>query len=88
MAVPKKEFGIIGLGRMGASLSLQALEKGMRVVGLERKGAPEDLLRANLVEAHNTSDFRQLLSPPRCVFLYIPAGPPVDELLRELATCL
>lgn len=88
MTVTKREFGIIGLGRMGASLSLQALEKGIRVVGLELKGAPEELLQANLVEIHNGSDFRRLLSPPRCVFLYIPAGPPVDQLLGELAVHL
>ena len=28
----KLEFGIIGLGRMGAGLALQAREKGMSVV--------------------------------------------------------
>lgn len=29
------EFGIIGLGRMGANLALQALDNGMRVVGFD-----------------------------------------------------
>jgi len=29
----KREFGIVGLGKMGGNLGLQALEKGMRVVG-------------------------------------------------------
>ena len=88
MTDTKREFGIIGLGRMGASLSLQALEKGIRVAGLEIKGVPEDLLRANLVEVRSPADFRRLLSPPRCVFLYIPAGPPVDQLLEDLAVHL
>ena len=41
----KREFGVIGLGRMGANLSLQALEKGMRVVGFDIKKVPEELKR-------------------------------------------
>ncbi len=38
MVEVKREFGVIGLGRMGANLSLQALEKGMRVVGYDLNG--------------------------------------------------
>jgi len=37
MADAKRDFGIVGLGRIGANLSLQALEKGMRVVGFYLK---------------------------------------------------
>ena len=29
MANVRREFGVVGLGRMGANLSLQALEKGL-----------------------------------------------------------
>ena len=50
MADMKREFGIIGLGRMGANLSLQALEKGMRVVGFDIKGVSAELTRAGMVE--------------------------------------
>ncbi len=46
MANIKKEFGVVGLGRMGANLSLQALEKGMRVVGFDIKGVSEELRKA------------------------------------------
>lgn len=40
MADFKREFGVVGLGRMGANLALQALEKGMQVVGFDLKKVP------------------------------------------------
>jgi 6-phosphogluconate dehydrogenase len=85
MATYPREFGVIGLGRMGGNLARQALGKGMHVVGLTLEGAPADLLRAGLVEIRSSADFRPRLAPPRAVFLYIPAGPAVDKLLDELA---
>jgi 6-phosphogluconate dehydrogenase len=85
MASYPKEFGVVGLGRMGGNLARQALAKGMRVAGLTLEGAPADLLRAGLVEVRTAAEFRRHLAPPRAVFLYIPAGPAVDKLLDELA---
>jgi 6-phosphogluconate dehydrogenase len=40
MAGAAKEFGVVGLGRMGGNLALQALAKGMRVVGYQRHEPP------------------------------------------------
>ena len=77
------EFGVIGLGRMGGGLAHQALEKGLRVVGASRSGAPRDLVQAGLVEIRDFAAFRQELEAPRAVFLYIPAGPVVDKLLGK-----
>ena len=57
----KREFGVIGLGRMGANLSLQALEKGMRVVGFDIRGVPEELRKAGMVEVSNPEGFREKL---------------------------
>ena len=85
MAPVKRECGIVGLGRMGGSLSLQAMEKGIRVVGFELKAPSAELMRAGLIVIRTLADFRAQLSPPRAVFLYIPAGPPVDRLLDDLA---
>ena len=81
----KREFGVVGLGRMGGNLSLQALEKGMRVVGFEIKAPSAELTKAGLIVIGDLAEFRTQLSPPRAVFLYIPAGPPVDQLLDDLA---
>jgi len=72
------EFGVIGLGRMGGGLAHQALEKGLKVVGASRSGAPKDLVAAGLVEIRDFGAFREKLKAPRAVFLYVPAGPAVD----------
>lgn len=90
-------FAIIGLGRIGGGLALQALSKGHRVVGLDVAGASEDLLRAGLLEARTLDDLATLLEPsdpsgsanePRIIFLYIHAGPAVDEELGKLSKVL
>ena len=88
MTEAKKEYGVIGLGRMGGNLTRQALEKGMRVVGFTRHGAAPDMIEAGLVEVRSYEDLKAELSPPRVVFLYIPSGPAVDDILDELATRL
>ncbi len=85
MTEAKKEYGVVGLGRMGGNLARQALEKGMRVVGSTRGGAPQEMIDAGLVEVRSFGDLKERLSPPRAVFLYIPAGPAVDHALDDLA---
>jgi len=73
---------------MGGNLALQALEKRIRVVGFTRGGVPPALLKAGLIEARSLADFKKRLASPRPVFLYIPAGPAVDQVLNKLATYL
>ena len=80
----KREFGVIGLGRMGANISLQALEKGIRVVGFDIKGVSEELKKAGMVEVSSLEGFREQLSPARPIFIYIPAGPMVDHVLDDI----
>ncbi|MPZ14463.1 MAG: NADP-dependent phosphogluconate dehydrogenase [Chloroflexi bacterium] len=70
---------------MGGNLALHALEQGMRVVGFDLHGVPEDLVRAGMVEIRDLDGFRLHLSPSRPVFIYIPAGPALDTALDELA---
>jgi len=81
------EFGIIGLGRMGANLARQAVERGIRVVGFSRT-RKEDLLKEGIELASDIGGLAALLSPPRIVFLYIPAGPTVDQVLKEVVAVL
>ena len=79
-----REFGVIGLGRMGGGLALQAIDKGYRVVGYTKHGVPNDLRRAGLQGITALADFPAALSRPRVVFLYVPAGPAVDSVLDDL----
>ncbi len=73
---------------MGSNLARQAIDKGLRVVGLTRTGVDDELLSAGVVEAKEPADLRRLLSGPRCVFLHIPAGPAVDKLVAEVSAQL
>jgi 6-phosphogluconate dehydrogenase len=88
MTEVRKEYGVVGLGRMGGNLARQALEKGIRVVGFTRHSAPADMIEAGLVEVRSYEDLKAQLTPPRIVFIYIPAGPAVDKVLDDLAAQL
>src|SRR3712207_9579407 len=81
MTEANKEYGVIGLGRMGGNLARQALEKGIGVVGFTRHGAPPDMIEAGLVEVRSYEDLKAQLAPPRVVFLYIPSGPAAAKIL-------
>jgi len=88
MASAPALFGIVGLGKMGGNLARQALGKKMRVAGHTR-GAPDpDLAQKGLVTARDLAGLAAVLDRPRIVLLYIPAGPPVDEILEELCRVL
>src|SRR5688572_22670590 len=88
MPAAAREFGVVGLGRIGAGIAHHAIEQGMRVVGTSRSGAPRELVAAGLTEITGVSGFRAQLRRPRAVLLYIPAGPAVDTMLDELAKAL
>lgn len=79
---------MIGLGRMGGGLALQALGKGMRVVGRDVVAASEELKASGLIESSSLKDLVAKLETPRIIFMYIHAGPPVDTMLEKLAAIL
>lgn len=78
-------FGIIGLGRMGGDLGLQAIEKGHQVVGYNR--SPERtraLAKAGFEPAFSLDELTSKLDPPRAIFVYVPHGAPTERMLAEL----
>lgn len=79
---------MIGLGRIGGNLARHALELGYRVVGSNRSGAPDDLVRQGLRWVRQPAAMVALLRKPRVVFLYVPAGAVVDGLLAPLCEAL
>lgn len=85
MSKTKEEFGVVGLGRMGGELSIQAMEKGMRVVGFDIHSVPDPLTKAGMEIANTLEEFRSKLTSPRVIFVYIPAGPAVDSVLNKIA---
>ena len=88
MAETKREYGVVGLGRMGGNLARQALEKSFRVVGLLHRDPHDDLVQMGMESIRSGTAFKKLLAPPRVVFLYVPAGPAVDTWLDDLTGVL
>lgn len=83
------EVGIVGLGHMGGNLALQALAKGIRVVGSTLGGARRELTVAGLIDAGPLSELPSALSArPRQILLYVPVGPVIDEILAALLPSL
>ena len=80
----KTAFGIIGLGKMGGNLTLQALEKGYEIVGYSHSVNP-DLQKPGFTQTQTLGELVEKLPAPRIIFLYIPAGEAVDKLLDQLA---
>lgn len=79
------EFAIIGLGRMGGSIALHALEIGHQVHGVIHKHRKPDLEKKG-VRFHSSSlELVRSLPKPRRIFLYIPAGSAVDEAIDDLS---
>jgi len=86
MAQSIGRFAIVGLGKMGGSLTLNAIRAGFEIVGVDPKGVPQELAQSGVISGA-MGDLK-MLPRPRFVMLYVPAGPIVDELLDELSGSL
>lgn len=82
-----KEFGVVGLGRMGGGLGWQALGKGYKVVGIDLNDPTDDIVERGITYSPDLKALLQL-SSPRVVFLYIPAGPAIDQMIDLLLPIL
>ena len=79
------EIGFVGLGRMGLNMSRRLLRGGHRVVGWSRgMEHREPAQSAGVVVVDQLPDLVPALQPPRAIWLMIPAGPPVDQVLDDL----
>lgn len=79
------EIGMVGLGRMGANMSIRLMQHGIGVVGYDRSAeAVEALVKDGGKPAHSLKEVVDQLSSPRAVWLMVPAGKPVDDTIAEL----
>ena len=81
--INKTQLGIIGLGKMGGNLSLQCVEKGIEIIGMSRSNKPE-LERKGVKIVNNVNDLVNSLDKPRIIYLSLPAGKIIDDVLNEL----
>ncbi len=77
-------FGIIGLGKMGGGIALSAIERGFSVAAFDTKPISDEMRRAGVKGTSDIGELIGLLTPPRLIMLYVPAGPPVDQVLDQL----
>jgi 6-phosphogluconate dehydrogenase len=80
---------MIGLGRMGANMTLRLLRSGHEVVVHDR--SPDAIALSQKEGATPASSLEELvhrLSPPRNVWLMVPAGAPVTETIASFVPLL
>lgn len=79
------EIGMVGLGRMGANIARRLIRHGHRVVVFNRTSAKAlELAREGADPALSLAELAEKLSHPRHVWLMVPSGSPVDEMIEEL----
>lgn len=88
------DFGMVGLGVMGKNLLLNMADNGFAVVGFdlskdkthdfENSGKEGQRLRG----VNSLNDLVASLKKPRKIMMLVPAGKPVDSVMRELKPLL
>ncbi|MCL6707811.1 NADP-dependent phosphogluconate dehydrogenase [Pseudomonas sp. R2.Fl] len=85
------EIGLIGLGVMGANLSLNIAEKGNRIAVFNRTFARTQEFMAEagdladrIIPCETIEEFVASIRPPRPIIIMIKAGEPVDQQMELL----
>ncbi|HEY1615263.1 MAG TPA: decarboxylating 6-phosphogluconate dehydrogenase [Rhizomicrobium sp.] len=80
------QLAIIGLGRMGGNIARRLMAHGHDVVVYDRDPAAiKKLEQEKARPAHSLDEIAKLLSPPRAVWVMLPAGAPTEETVDRLA---
>lgn len=83
------EIGIIGLGKMGYNLALNMRDKGHKVIAYNKTpDKTKEAEKEGIVGAYSIDELVKKLSKRRVIWLMVPAGEVVDELIEELASLL
>lgn len=86
------ELGFVGLGRMGQAMTIRLTSLGHRVVAYDISPQAVAEVSSRGVEAAGSLEYlAQVLTPPRTIWVMVPAGRPLDGvifdgLLPHLAT--
>jgi len=83
------QIGMIGLGRMGANLSRRLIKHGHKVVVSDMAEASVRALAADGASAASSlADVVKQLTPPRAVWVMLPAGDATESTIGKLADLL
>src|SRR4029079_13314482 len=83
------DFGITGLGRMGAGMAERWVRGGHRVVAHNRSRGPIDELAAKGAEpAYTVEELVGKLDAPRAIWVMLPAGDVTEQMIQTLIPLL
>lgn len=83
------QIGLIGLGKMGYNLALNLRDNQFDVVAYNRsKEKIEKIMEEGVKGAFTLEELVQSLEKPRVVWMMIPAGKPVDDMIAQVAPLL
>lgn len=88
--IKQYEFGIVGLGVMGRNLLLNMADHGFAVAGLDLDQEKVSALESEALAEHQVKGttgvnvFLGLLKKPRAILLLVPAGNPVDLVIKDM----
>jgi 6-phosphogluconate dehydrogenase len=84
-----REIGVVGLGKIGLGVTRRWLRAGFSVVGLDTAAAAREAAeRAGARVVASLGELVAALAPPRVVWLVLPAGRAVTEVVEALAEAL
>ncbi len=83
------QLGMVGLGKMGANMTLRLLAGGHSVVVSDLNTAAVERLGASgAVTTNALAEVKTKLSAPRVVWVMVPSGDPTEQTLRMLGDLL
>ena len=80
------ELGLIGLGRMGSNMALRMKYAGHKIIGYADHAKSVDSFVAEVGAdgAYSLKELVEKLGSPRAIWIMIPAGEAIDQVLNEL----
>lgn len=78
------QIAMIGLGRMGLNMAKRLLGGGHRVVAYNRTPSKTDrMVKEGAIGAYSLAEVVEKLSPPRIIWIMLPAGSAVDDHIAQ-----
>ena len=83
------DLAIVGLGRMGGNMARRLHDAGHRVVAFNRSpDKTREIMGEGLEGGFTPQDVVNMLTPPRIVWLMVPAGDATEQTMDEFAALL
>jgi 6-phosphogluconate dehydrogenase len=80
------QLGLIGLGRMGGNMARRLTAGGHEVMAYDRNPKTvEGLANSGVIGTASPADLAARLSPPRAIWLMVPAGEPTEQTVNLIA---